>query len=263
MMIYSSVIGEGYPLVFLHAMGTDHRAMQAWVEPLFSNRQGYQRIYLDLPAHGQSRVADWVKTSDDLLSMLLDELDSLLADRRFSLVAKSFGGYMAQGIFHHRSEQVDGLCLLAPALHLKDRILPSRVILERDEDLMSSLETDIATAVDTLFTVQSRENIEAFLQEVQPGRLLADRVFLNSEWRTKGYFFSFEPIHHEDRYPQPVQFILGKEDPICGYQDHLTLSKAFPQASCSILDHAGHMLDIEQRSTVQSIFANWLERVTP
>lgn len=74
-MVSYEIIGEGYPLVFLHAMGTDHRSMQAWAEPHFAHTLGYQRIYIDLPAHGHSPVEDWVRTSDDLLSMLLDKLD--------------------------------------------------------------------------------------------------------------------------------------------------------------------------------------------
>lgn len=34
--IHYKIIGEGKPLVILHSMGTDHRAMQAWLEPLFN-----------------------------------------------------------------------------------------------------------------------------------------------------------------------------------------------------------------------------------
>lgn len=260
-MVSCEIIGEGYPLVFLHALGTDHRSMQAWAEPHFAHTLGYQRIYIDLPAHGHSPVEDWVRTSDDLLSMLFDKLDSLLAHRRFALVAKSFGGYLAQGIFHHRSGQIDGLCLLASALHQKNRTLPSRVILERDEDALSRLEPDSATAVETLFVKQTKASIDAFLREVQPGRLLADRAFLSSDWRTQGYFFSFDPFPLEESFPQPALFLMGRQDAICGYQDHLALLKAFPHATCSILDQAGHMLEIEQRSAVQSLFANWLERV--
>ncbi|RNB72219.1 MULTISPECIES: hypothetical protein [Brevibacillus] len=45
----------------------------------------------------------------------------------------------------------------------------------------------------------------------------------------------------------PSRIILERdEDAICGYQDHLALLKAFTHATCSILDQAGHMLEIEQ-----------------
>ena len=261
MKIHYDVIGDGFPLVFLHALGTDHRAMQAWSEPVFQQRPGYQRIYVDLPAHGRSDIGDDATTSDDLLAGLLDSLDTLLGDRRFALVAKSFGGYMAQGIFHRKSALIDGLCLLAPALHRTDRALPPHVVLERDESALSGLEPDAAAAVETLFVLQTKASIAAFLQEVQPGRLLANRAFLTSEWRTKGYFFSFDPFESDKVYPQPVLLLLGRQDAICGYQDHLTLLSSFPHASCSILDRAGHMLEVEQRRTVQSLFSDWLDRL--
>lgn len=259
--IHYEICGDGFPLVILHAIGTDHRAMKAWIEPLLTNWPGWQRIYVDLPGHGQSKVEPWVRTTDDILYVLLNWLESLLLDRPFALVAKSFGGYLAQGILHKKAEQIDGLCLLAPALHVPERSLPARVTLERDEEAMSGLDPDIITAIETLLITQSRENIDSFLREVQPGRILADRAFLTSDWRTKGYFFSFEPISIKTRYPQPTLLLVGRQDAICGYQDHLALLESFPHATYSVLDRAGHMLEMEQRSIVQALFADWLKRV--
>jgi pimeloyl-ACP methyl ester carboxylesterase len=253
--------GEGYPLVILHALGTDHRSMKAWIEPLFENRAGWQRIYLDLPAHGQSRVPDWVKTSDHILSILLEFLDTIIPTERFALAGKSFGGYVAQGIFGKKAELIDGLCLMVPPLHKKDRSLPVRRVLERDEEALSGLDEDIATAFETLMVYQTRQNLRLFLEEVQPGRLLADRDFLTSEWRTQGYFFSFDPIEKNAVYPQPALFLLGRQDSICGFQDQWELLEHFPHATFSVLDRAGHMPEIEQRHLVQTLFSDWLDRV--
>lgn len=242
-------------------MGTDYRSMKAWIEPLFENRSGWQRFYLDLPAHGHSSIEDWVKTSDDLLAILLAFLDSMFPKQHFALVGKSFGGYMAQGIFHKRSEQIDGLSLIAPALHKGQRSLPPRMILERDEQLLSTLDPDIKAAFETLFVFQNHQNLDHFIEEIQPGRLLADRKFLTSEWRTQGYFFSFRPFPEGSSYPQPTLIILGRQDAVCGYRDHFELLDHFPHATFTILDRAGHVFEIEQRSIVQTYFRDWLDRI--
>jgi len=91
--------GRGFPILILHSMGTDHRSMKPWLEPIFSQLQGVQRIYIDLPAHGKSCIDDSLRSSDDMLLNLLDFIDQLFPDQGFSLVGFSFGGYLAQGIF--------------------------------------------------------------------------------------------------------------------------------------------------------------------
>ncbi|WP_340257933.1 alpha/beta fold hydrolase [Brevibacillus borstelensis] len=200
--------GEGKPLVILHALGTDHRAMEAWMEPLFANRPGWLRIYIDLPAHGHSQVKNGGRTSEDMLAIILEFLDDFIPGKRFALAGKSFGGYIAQGIFARKKALLDGFFLLSPALHLQERTLPARTIVERDEMMLQELAPDIRAAFETLMTVQTRENLAYFLEEVQPGRLLADRDFLTSDWRTKGYFFPFSPF--DDMEPLRYFFSVGR-----------------------------------------------------
>ncbi len=74
-----------------------------------------------------------------------------------------------------------------------------------------------------------------------------------SNWREKGYFLSEEPLNDVGTLTQPVLIILGKQDSICGYKDHLFLLEKFPNATFSILDSAGHMLQIEKRKIVQEL----------
>lgn len=41
------VFGSGFPIIIMHSMGTDHRSMIPWIEPIFESLQGFQRIYID------------------------------------------------------------------------------------------------------------------------------------------------------------------------------------------------------------------------
>ncbi len=65
------IVGDGHPIVILHAMGTDHRAMRSWMEDVFSQKPGWSRIYIDLPGHGGSQMSRYAKTSDEVLSIKL------------------------------------------------------------------------------------------------------------------------------------------------------------------------------------------------
>lgn len=260
--IYYDIIGKGFPIVILHSMGTDHRSMKAWLEAVFKNTEGYQRIYVDLPAHGQSLINSDFTSSDDMLLNILDFIDQIIPNQDFSLIGFSYGGYLTQGIFHQRRKQVKSICLLATALHLQERSkLPEKVVLEKNDEVLMELESDIRIGFETLMNVQNKENLNIFLREIQPGRLLANRDFLLSNWREKGYFFSEEPLHDVKEVSQPALFLLGRQDSICGYKDHLLLLEKFPNATFAILDHAGHMLHIEKREIVTGLIRDWLIRM--
>jgi pimeloyl-ACP methyl ester carboxylesterase len=257
--IFYEVIGEGLPLIILHSMGTDHRSMKAWMEPMFKNKSGYQRVYVDLPAHGYSEIDYTVKSTDDILSNVLEFIDRVFTDKSFSLIGSSYGGYLAQGIVHVRRERVKKLALLGPAIHSKDRNLPEKTIIEKNEILLQGLDEDIRMAFETLMVAQNEVNLTRFLEEVQPGRQLANRTFLTSNWRENGYFLSQEPFSDVTSLQHQLLLILGKQDHICGYQDYDFLMSKFPHGTRVILDHAGHMLHIEQRKKVQLLVEGWLK----
>ncbi|PES62100.1 alpha/beta hydrolase [Bacillus cereus] len=258
--IYYEIVGNGFPILIMHSMGTDHKSMKAWIEPIFDKIQGFQRIYIDLPAHGRSLIDENFNSSDDMLLNILNFIDMTIPNQAFSLIGFSFGGYLAQGVLHHRHKNVKSICLLATSLHLKDRDLPKKIVVTKDEDSLTELDSDIRMAFETLMNYQNKENLNYFLNEIQPGRLLANKNFLMSNWREKGYFLSEEPLNDVGTLTQPVLIILGKQDSICGYKDHLFLLEKFPNATFSILDGAGHMLQIEKRKIVQELIKDWLIR---
>jgi pimeloyl-ACP methyl ester carboxylesterase len=244
----------------MHSMGTDHRSMKTWIEPIFKNIQGYQRIYIDLPAHGLSFIDENLKSSDDILLNILDFIDKTIPNQAFSLIGFSFGGYLAQGVLHQKHKKVKSICLLATALHLKERSLPKKIVFTKDEALLNGLDSDIRKAFETLIIYQNKENLSYFLNEIQPGRLLANKSFLMSNWRETGYFLSEEPFNDVSKLSQPALIILGKQDSICGYKDHFYLLEKFPNATFAILDQAGHMIQIEKRKIVQGLIEDWLIR---
>jgi pimeloyl-ACP methyl ester carboxylesterase len=88
----------------------DHRYMVSDLEPLFGQRDGWRRIYPDLPGHGMTPGPDWIANRDQELGVVLEFIDTVIPGERFALVGSSAGAYLARGVVHHRSEAIDGCC---------------------------------------------------------------------------------------------------------------------------------------------------------
>ena len=56
--VHYELLGEGRPIIMLHGWSVDHRHMVSDMEPLFRQRDGWKRIYLDLPGHGRTPGKD-------------------------------------------------------------------------------------------------------------------------------------------------------------------------------------------------------------
>ncbi|WP_433750825.1 alpha/beta fold hydrolase [Falsibacillus pallidus] len=259
--IYYEIAGEGFPLLILHAMGTDHRSMKAWMEPIFEQLSGFQRVYIDLPAHGKSTITDTFRSTDDSVQNLLDFVNQTFDQKSFALVGSSYGGYLAQGIMHSLPDRAKGICLLAPAVHKRKFPAPEKVFLEREDEWSEGVDEDIKAAMETLMIRLTKKNLTHFLDEIQPGRELANREFLLSDWRKEGYFLREEPFSTQALWTQPALFLLGEKDAVAGWKNQLQLIDKFPNATYALLEDAGHMLQIDKRELVQSLVEDWLVRL--
>ena len=87
--IFYETYGTGRPIVMLPGRPSDHGSMERFMEPLFGQRDGWLRIYPDLPGTGLSPSADRLATHDSLLDAMLAFIDTLLPSQRFVLAGYS------------------------------------------------------------------------------------------------------------------------------------------------------------------------------
>src|SRR5947209_19521206 len=129
------------------------------MEPVFTQREGWLRIYPDLPGTGRTPSADRLATHDAMLEAVLAFIDKVIPGQRFVLAGLSYGGYLARGVVYHRAASIDGLLLCAPAVTAPpvQAHLPKRTTLVDDPALVESLEPGIASLV----VVQSPTVVEA------------------------------------------------------------------------------------------------------
>ena len=63
----------------------DHRLMTGCMEPVFNNRDGYKRIYIDLPGMGKTKGENWIINSDIMLDIVIDFIEELFQMKTFYL----------------------------------------------------------------------------------------------------------------------------------------------------------------------------------
>src|SRR5437762_1295718 len=173
--IFYETYGTGRPIVLLPGIPSDHRVMLRFMEPLFTQRDGWLRLYPDLPGTGRSPGVDRLATHDQMLDAMLAFIDTLIPGQRFVLAGLSYGGYLARGVLYRRAASIDGVLLCAPQVKADpaQAQLPPRTTLVEDPTLVAQLDPGIANLV----VVQSPRVVEAVrvvLAEIQ----LADHTFL-------------------------------------------------------------------------------------
>jgi pimeloyl-ACP methyl ester carboxylesterase len=253
--------GTGVPVLSLHGWMPDHRLMLGCLEPLFTRRPGYRRLYPDLPGMGASPAPASISSTDDILQVVDDFVQTEIGSERFLIVGESFGGYLARTLTRRRADQVLGLALICPigiALERTERRRPPRAVLRPDPELLAGLEPRVAKEFADLAVLQSPETARRFREEILVGLDAADTEALariRKNWRLSEHPEGDEP------FARPTLILTGRQDEFVGYLDQFALLAHYPRASFAVLDVAGHNLQIEQPHLFNTLMFEWLDRV--
>jgi pimeloyl-ACP methyl ester carboxylesterase len=231
------------------------------MEPVFEKRNGWKRIYIDLPGMGDSKSQEMIKNSDDMLDYVLNFLDKLIPDEPFVVCGQSYGGYLARGIANFRKKNLRGLLLICPMVrpNLNERCVPEHQVLWKDHSFLSSLTDEEICEFEQMAVIQGEQEWKRFHDEILLPSQRADDGFLE-KIRECGYGFSF-PIHNGVSFFQyPVLVITARQDATVGYLDALQLIDSYPRGTFAVLDMAGHYLQIEQPHIFEALVNDWLGR---
>jgi pimeloyl-ACP methyl ester carboxylesterase len=260
--VYYEAIGEGKPIVILHGSTLDSRSMTGCMEPIFENRKGWKRIYIDFPGHGQTPGRDWIKGSDDVLKIVLDFIDYIIPDTQFILAGLSYGGYIARGVVHHRFEQVAGLLLIVPRVvsHPSRRTLPAKSVIVRDEKFLAELDAQTREGFEEVAVVQTRSHWNRYVKEIVSGVDIADNQF-NERFQPTLDEFSFDVDKLPATFEKPTLILVGRQDHWVGYQDAWIILENYSRVTFAVLDRAGHALQMEQSNLFNALVNEWIDRV--
>lgn len=259
--VYYETYGEGFPIVMIHGFTPDHRLMSGCMEPVFENRPGWLRIYLDLPGMGQTKGEEWIQGSDQMLDVVERFIEKMIPEGPFLVAGESYGGYLARAIASRQKERVAGMLFICPLVEAtaSKRVLPRPAVITQDKEFLSTLTPDQQSRFTPLSVVQDQYNWERYEKEILPGLNAADPDFLRKI--SERYAFSFEWEKEPVPFEKPVLFLTGRQDHVTGYQDVWALLEQYPRASFAVLDRAGHNLQTEQSGLFTALVDEWLNRV--
>jgi len=250
-------IGEGRPILLLHGLMLDHRSVLPF-ERAFGAHDGWRRVYIDLPGMGQSPCGD-IRNSDDMLAAVQGFVAREIGEP-FATFGYSYGGYLAQGLLTLGADML-GMGLLAPVVEtdFESRQLPAMRVLERDEALLARLAPARRAEIEAFCVLQTEAVFKGTMDELVPGFEMMDEGFIKQLQAAYAFSFAVDPL--PEPFEKPVMMVTGRQDHIVGFRDAFGLLPNYPRAQFSVLDRAGHNLQIEQRALVETLFADWLDRM--
>ena len=260
-MLHHVIIGEGRPLLILHGATLDHRHMMESFEPIFADREGWQRIYVDLPGHGQSAARDSIKSQDDMLHAVMAFVAHILPHQKFAIAGESRGSYIAQGMTHLSPAQIIGAALIVPggSPSADPARLPEHIVMQRSNALGDDVSDAERDWLGSFCVVQSRDVLEKKRRSKTPAQLLYDRA---QAARVNGSFdFSFHAAEEHGSFDGPSVIIAGRQDFMSGYLDAIDMQARFSRSTLAVLDMAGHGLAWEKPALFNALVHDWLDRL--
>ncbi|WP_100489678.1 alpha/beta fold hydrolase [Sporolactobacillus pectinivorans] len=257
--IYYEDLGEGVPVLMIHGYTPDHRLLSGCMEPVFSKREGWRRIYFDLPGMGLTKNYKAIRSSDDMLNAVLEFIQAVLHGQDYLIVGESYGGYLSRGIIQKQKEHILGAAFICPCIvpFQADRSVDKHQLMSIDNEFIKTLPDEALMDFKSNSVVLDEYNWLRFSKEILTGCKIADEEFLIKV--KNHYAFSFK-IDQFD-FNKPSVFLLGRQDSSVGYRDALKLVGKYPRGTVAVLDRAGHNLQIEQPQLFNCLIDEWLDRV--
>lgn len=250
-------LGEGLPVVFLHAGVCDTRMWQRQMEAVAE--AGWHAIAYDRRGYGETESADEPFSHLEDLEGLLDALDIHAA----VFVGCSLGGGLAIDFALRNPGQVIGLVLIGTS------VTGSPWSSTEAESQIEAAEEDAYERgdLDMLNKVQAHEWLDG--PRAQSGRVsgAARELFLDMNAKA----LSKPALNHQENPPPawdrvgeigaPTLLMVGDQDFTALVDRHEHLSEEMPNAFAAVLEGVAHIPSIERPELVNSLLLQFLDAI--
>lgn len=263
--IYTETTGSGRPLLMIHGNWCDHKLMKGCMEDIFTTgekNKNWRRIYFDLPGMGDTVLKKEIFTTDDIFDIVEQFIEKTIPEKVFYIVSESYGSYLARMLVKKYPQRIGGIMMICPVIIplAKERNLPKQEITKRDNDFFETLHINEQDTFNNMFTIQTKNNWDRYINEVRAGVKKCD-ITLLKKIKKHGYSFKEDPDALDTPYKKPALILTGRQDISVGYKDAFSLIDKYPNSDFVILDGAGHMLQIEQKEIFDHLVLKWLSRL--
>lgn len=203
----------------------------------------FKVVCIDLPGHGSSAVLDEVQPMSLMADAVKAVLDHLKIDSCV-MVGHSMGGYVCLSFANRFPEMLEGFCLFnssaledSPAKK-KDRVRAVKVIQMNPEVFVNE-------AIPNLFAPGNVVRFQTAVQRIKKEALRTPILGINSS--LLGMKDRPDQLDFIGKYPKPILFIVGKEDPVMPFENMKNQLDVSPTIESLVLDGVGHMGFIEAK----------------
>jgi 3-oxoadipate enol-lactonase len=247
--------GSGPALVFLHALGWDHRQ---WSHEILRYQDRYRVIAADTRGHGASSSPQGPYTlpgfADDWQA-LLDGLNV----QRACLVGFSLGGMIAQYMALKHPQRVAALVLVSTVCHFDPDVraaMEARIAINREAGAQAAAEA----VAKTLFTREFCETESEFLKTFYSWRVSQPQQCIVESIRAT---FDLDTCAELSSLKMPCLVVAGSRDAATPPAAVALLKQHLAQATLEVVDGAGHLLTLERPCEFAKIFDGFLARHYP
>ena len=211
---------------------------------------------------GKTVLKKRVNSTEELFPILLQFIDKITNGAPFAVTGYSYGGYLARALIKYRPKQIKGMFLLCPVIvpDQAARLLPNFRVITEDKEFLSTLSKNERLFFTSSAVIQTESVYNRVKKELMEPFKLADRKMLKNLQRD-GYAFEQTIDNLVPGFNGPVQFLAGRQDSVVGYEDILSIFEDYPNGELTVLNGAGHNLQIEREKAFTRIFGNWMKRV--
>lgn len=253
--------GSGFTLLLGHSFLWDSRV---WAPQLELLSQHFRCIVPDLWSHGQSQP---VSEGDLSIEQLADDHHQLMQQLgidRYSVLGMSTGGLWGARLALKYPDEVASLTLIAsylgsePADNLEDYLEFINIV-----EQLGELPPAVVDAVVRIFFCAETQEINPALAET----FRFDLMFLSPEQIAgivamgKQIFTRSSMIDELSGIHCPTLILAGQNDTPRPLTELKQMHNLLPGSQFAIIEHAGHMLTMEQPGQVNQLLANFLASI--
>jgi len=232
------------PVILIHGAGGIHLS---W--PPQIRRLADEKIYaLDLPGHGKSEGVGRQSIdeyADDVIAFMKE-----LKLRAAVIVGHSMGSAVALTLALKYPKQVLGLGLLGSGSKL--RVSP--ILLETAGN-QNTFESAVNMVSENCFSSETPQNLielsKKAMREIRPPVLLGDFLACNE----------FDVTNELENIKVPTLIICGAEDKMTPLKFSESLRDGITNSQFHVLEHAGHMLMLEQPNAVADLLKEFIDNI--
>lgn len=252
--LHMNIIGEGYPVVFIHGSGPGASGWSNFKQNLkaFTDR-GYQCVVPDLIGYGYSSKPDFDYTLDMFAGTLAEALRAVGIER-CALVGNSMGGTISMRMALDFPDLVERIVLMAPGgLETLDYYRSTEGIV----DMIPVLTAPGGLTPDALRQVFGKMLYDSSLVS---DRLIEERFSIARLQNDAIYKRWFIPSLVEEigNIAQPILALWGMNDRFCPVETSMTLMRRVQNARMILQTRCGHWFQLEHQALFEQSVLDFL-----